>query len=72
MATLADGEKISIGERKELMGHAHAEMTLHYTHTPSDQAREVLERLAAKLVKAAHLAGPRRPNVIRMKKASGE
>lgn len=71
-ATLADGEKISIGERKELMGHANAEMTLHYTHTPSDQAREVLERLAGKLVKAAHLGAPRRPNVIRMKKASGQ
>jgi len=71
-ATLADGEKISIGERKELMGHANAEMTLYYTHTPSDQAREVLDRLAEKLVKAANLAGPRRPNVVRMKKASGQ
>jgi integrase len=29
-ATLADQEKISIGERKELMGHGRAEMTLHY------------------------------------------
>jgi integrase len=44
-ATLADLEKISIGERKELMGHGRAEMTLHYTHSPSEQVCEVLERL---------------------------
>ena len=70
-ATLADAAKISIGERKELMGHANAEMTLHYTHTPSDQAREVLERLAGELVCAANLGGQERSNVVLMKKASG-
>jgi integrase len=42
-ATLADQEKISIGERKEIMGHSRAEMTLHYTHTPSEQTCSVLE-----------------------------
>lgn len=71
-ATLADQEKISIGERKEIMGHSRAEQTLHYTITPSDQAREVLEALAAKLVKAAHLDAPKKQKVIRMKKASGQ
>ncbi len=69
-ATLADGEKISIGERKELMGHANAEMTLHYTHTPSEQACDVLEHLAEKLVKAADLEVAK-TKVIRMKKAAG-
>jgi len=71
-ATLADAEKISIGERKELMGHGRAEQTLQYTHTPSDQARGVLEGLAARLVKAAHLVGRKRQKVIRMKRASGQ
>src|SRR6266853_6192041 len=42
-ATLADQEKISIGERKELMGHANAEMTFHYTHVHSEQVSEVLD-----------------------------
>jgi integrase len=54
-ATLADREKIPIGERKELMGHSRAEMTLHYTHSPSDQVCEVLERLSEKIVTAAGL-----------------
>jgi integrase len=54
-ATLADLEKISIGERKELMGHGRAEMTLHYTHVPSQQVSEVLERLSEKIVTAANL-----------------
>jgi len=71
-ATLADQEKISIGERKEIMGHSHAEMTLHYTHTPSEQARSVLEQLAEKLVKAAHLEATEKKTVIPMKRASGE
>ena len=70
-ATLADREKISIGERKELMGHAHAEMTLHYTHTPTEQARNVLERLAEKVVRAAKLEMPGGKGVLRMKKAAG-
>ena len=48
-ATLADAEKISIGERKELMGHARAEQTLAYTHTPNEQARSVLEALSDKI-----------------------
>jgi integrase len=69
--SVADAAKISIGERKELMGHANAEMTLHYTHTSSDQAREVLERLAGKLVNAADLGGQERSNVVLMRKASG-
>jgi integrase len=54
-ATLADREKISIGERKELMGHGRAEMTLHYTQAPSQQVSEVLERLSEKIVTAANL-----------------
>jgi integrase len=54
-ATLADQENISIGERKELMGHGRAEMTLHYTHVPSQQVSEVLERLAEKIVSGANL-----------------
>ena len=71
-ATLADREKISIGERKELMGHSRAEMTLHYTLTPTDQARDVLERLAQKVVTAANLETPDGKKVIRMKKAAGQ
>ena len=54
------------------MGHGRAEQTLQYTHTPSDQARGVLEGLAARLVKAAHLEGPKKQKVIRMKRASGQ
>jgi len=54
-ATLADQEGISIGEREELMGHDRAEMTLHYSHVPSQQVSEVLERLPEKIVTAAHL-----------------
>ena len=71
-ATLADQEKMSIGERKEIMGHSRAEQTLQYTHTPSEQAREILEALASKLVKAAHLDAPKRAKIVRMKKASGQ
>lgn len=71
-ATLADQEKISIGERKEIMGHSRAEMTLHYTHTPSEQACSVLEQLAEKLVKAAHLEAPENKKIIRMRRASGQ
>jgi integrase len=70
-ATLADREKISIGERKEIMGHSRAEMTLHYTHTPGEQTRTVLEQLAEKLVSAAHLRGLGRKNIIPMKRATG-
>ena len=65
-ATLADLEKISIGERKELMGHGRAEMTLHYTHVPSQQVSEVLERLSEKIVTQAHLR-PGRKKVVAMK-----
>ena len=54
-ATLADQEKISIGERKELMGHGRAEMALHYTHVPTERASEVLERMSEKIVAAAGL-----------------
>jgi integrase len=67
-ATLADLEKISIGERKELMGHGRAEMTLHYTHVPSQQVSEVLERLSERMVTAAHLKAGRK-KVVRMKTA---
>ena len=45
------------------MGHARAERTMQYTHTPSDQARSVLEGLAERLVKAAHLDGPKQQKV---------
>jgi hypothetical protein len=54
------------------MGHARAEQTLQYTHTPSDQARDVLEGLADRLVKAAHLDSPKEQKVIPIKKASGQ
>lgn len=67
-ATLADLEKISIGERKELMGHGRAEMTLHYTHVPSQQVSEVLERLSERLVAAAQMK-PAGKKVVRMKTA---
>jgi integrase len=70
-ATLADGEKISIGERKELMGHARAEQTLHYTHTPTDQARAALDRLADRLVKAANLEPSDDKKVIQMRRTGG-
>jgi integrase len=66
--TLADREKISIGERKQLMGHARAEMTLHYNQTPSDQATAVLENLSQKIVKAAGLVSPGSEKVLQMKK----
>ena len=60
-ATLADAGKISIGERKELMGHSRAGQTLQYTHTPSEQARGVLEAACQpELVKAAHRGGRKR------------
>jgi integrase len=71
-ATLADAERISIGERKELMGHSRAEQTLQYTHTPSDQARDVLETLAGKLVEAAHLDRPAKLKIVPMPKAAGQ
>jgi integrase len=67
-ATLADQEKISIGERKELMGHGRAEMTLRYTHVPTERASEVLERMSEKIVTAAHLR-PGEKKVARMKTA---
>jgi integrase len=68
-ATLADQEKISIGERKELMGHGRAEMTLHYTHVPTQQVSEVLERLSEKIVTAANLR-PAQKKVVTIKKAA--
>ncbi len=68
-ATLADSEKISIGERKELMGHGRAEMTLHYTHAASQQVSEVLERLSERIVTAANLK-PGSRKVVPMKKAA--
>jgi integrase len=68
-ATLADQEKISIGERKELMGHGRAEMTLHYTHTPSEQASEILERLSEKIIASSNLT-PLKNKVISMKTGS--
>jgi integrase len=69
-ATLADQEKISIGERKELMGHGRAEMTLHYTHVPSQQVSEVLERLSQKIITAANLL-PAQNKVVAIKTALG-
>jgi integrase len=68
-ATLADQEKISIGERKELMGHGRAEMTLHYTHVPSQQVSEVLEHLSDKIITAANLK-PAQTKVVTIKKAA--
>jgi integrase len=69
-ATLADQEKISIGERKELMGHGRAEMTLHYTHVPSQQVFEVLERLSERIITAANLE-PGKKKVVPMKTLAG-
>jgi len=62
--------EISIGERKELMGHGRAEMTLHYTHVPSQEVSEVLERLSERIVTAADLK-PAKKKVIPMKRAAG-
>jgi integrase len=67
-ATLADLEKISIGERKELMGHSRVEMTLHYTHSPSEQVRQALEGLSERIVTAAHLRSGSR-KVVSMRRA---
>lgn len=67
-ATLADQEKISIGERKELMGHRRAEMTLQYTHVSQERAAEVLERLSERIVRAAHLRSGKK-KVVPMKTA---
>jgi integrase len=67
-ATLADQENISIGERKELMGHGRAEMTLHYTHVPSQQVSDVLERLSQKIMTAARLK-PGKKRLVSMKTA---
>ena len=50
------------------MGHGRAEMTLYYTHVPSQQVSEVLERLSEKIVTAAHLK-PGRKKVILLKTA---
>jgi len=47
--TLADQLGFTIGERKALMGHSHAAMTLRYTETPSEQARLKLEALGEKV-----------------------
>jgi integrase len=70
-ATLADLEKISIGDRKELMGHGRAEMTLHYTLSPSEQVSEVLERLSERIVTAANLK-PGTKKVIAMKTSAAK
>lgn len=48
-ATLADQLGFTMGERKALMGHALASMTMLYTETPTEQARGALEQLAEKL-----------------------
>jgi integrase len=58
-ATLADQEGMSIGERKTLMGHARAEMTLHYTQVPDGPAIEVLQRMSDKIVNGAKLTQPK-------------
>ena len=48
-ATLADQLGFTIGERKALMGHSQAAMTLRYTETPTEHARLALEELAGKV-----------------------
>jgi len=68
-ATLADQENISIGERKALMGHGRAEMTLHYTQVPSQRVSEVLERLSDKIITAARLKSGKK-RVVPMKTAA--
>jgi integrase len=67
-ATLADREKISIGERKALMGHGRAEMTLHYTQVATERASEVLELMSEKIVESAGLRQGEK-KVVRMKTA---
>jgi len=52
------------------MGHGRAEMTLHYTHVPSQEVSEVLERLSERIVTAADLK-PAKKKVIPMKRAAG-
>lgn len=48
-STLADALGMTMGERQALMGHARAAQTMAYTHTPSEQALAVLERLGDKV-----------------------
>jgi len=67
-ATFADLEKLSIGERKELMGHGRTEMTILYTHAPSEQVSEALERLSERLATAANLV-PGERKIVPMNKA---
>ncbi len=45
-STLADQVGMSRGERQAVMGHAHGSMTDHYTKTPSEQARQSIEKMA--------------------------
>lgn len=47
--TLADQLGITMGERKALMGHSKASMTLWYNQTSTEQARGALEELAGKV-----------------------
>ena len=70
-AALADQEKLSIRERKEVMGHSRAEMTLQYTHVPTERASEVLEGIAEKIAAAAKLK-PGTAKLIPFKTARGK
>lgn len=45
-STLGGVAGIRIEERRALMGHANAAMTMHYDQTASDDARQALERMA--------------------------
>ena len=47
--TLADQFGITMGERKALMGHSKASMTLWYNQTSTEQACGALEELAGKV-----------------------
>jgi integrase len=48
-ATLADQSGMSMGDRKELMGHSTFAMTLRYTHTPTEQAQRAIEELGERV-----------------------
>ena len=44
-ATLADQVGLSVAERQRILGHAAADMTLHYTHAELERVRGQMERI---------------------------
>lgn len=49
-STLADQVGLSVSERQRMLGHASAEMTLHYTHADVDQLRERMEKIGKETI----------------------